>query len=52
MSPIARRARSLNLSMRHVSGDLLQLVTVGIICYKRVNFSMPIWASLVALQVA
>jgi len=52
MSPISRSARSLNLSMRQVSGDLLQLVTMGIICHKRINFIMPIWASLVALQVA
>ena len=49
MSPIAGSASTLNLFMRDVSDDLLQLGTVGIICHKRINFIMPIWASLVAL---
>jgi len=51
MSVSARDARALNSSQREAGGDSLQLVTVGDIYRKRICFSAPIWASLVALGV-
>lgn len=48
----ARDAKALNLTAKEVGGDPLQLVAVGDIYRKRISFSAPIWASLVALGVA
>ena len=52
MNALASDASTLNSSPREVGGDPLQLVTVGEIYRKRICFSAPIWASLVALGVA
>ena len=48
----ARDAKALNLTAKEVGGDPLQLVAVGDIYRKRISFSAPIWASLIALAVA
>jgi len=52
MNISASDASAMNSSPREVSSSSLQLVTVRDIYRKRICFSAPIWASLVALGVA
>ena len=52
MNALASDAGALNSSLREVGSDPSQLVTLGDIYCKRICFSAPIWASLVALGAA